>query len=133
MSGEWDNFQFLMSKPSSDPTDYLHFFSYAWEGIRYALRHHRSFAIQVLVGFLVIGLGLILGVTKTEWLILLLVVFAVLVAELLNTAVETALDYVAKEHHVDVKVAKDVAAGGVLVTAIGAVVIGLIIFLPYFL
>lgn len=122
-----------MSKTSSNPIDYLHFFSHAWEGIRYALRHHRSFALQVMIGLLVVGLALRLQINKAEWLILLFVIFAVWVAELLNTAVETALDYMAKEHHIDVKVAKDVAAGGVLVTAVGAVVIGLIIFLPYLL
>lgn len=120
-----------MSQPSKNPLDYLRFFSHAWEGVRYALKHHRSFGLQVLAGLLVVGVGLWMRLSKLEWLVLLMVTFAVLVAELLNTAVETALDYMAKEHHLDVKLAKDIAAAGVLVTAVGAAIIGLIIFLPY--
>lgn len=112
---------------------YLHFFKFAIQGLHYAIRHHVSFGVQVLVGLLAIAAGFFFGVTRTEWLVLIVVIFAVLVAELLNTAIETTLDYMAKEHNIDVKVAKDVAAGGVLVMAVGAVIIGLIVFLPYVL
>lgn len=125
--------QYPMSKTSSNPIDYLRFFSYAWEGVRYAIGHHRSFLLQVIAGAGVMGMGLWFGVTREEWLILLVMVFVVLGAELLNTSIETTLDYMTREHHLKVKVAKDVAAGGVLVIALGALVIGLIIFLPYWL
>jgi len=122
-----------MSRRSLNPIQYLRFFGYAVEGLHYALRHHTSFGVQILIGLMAVGAGLYFRITRVEWMVLLFVSFAVLVAELLNTAIETTLDYMEKEHHHDVKVAKDVAAGGVLLTAVGAMVVGLIIFLPYLL
>lgn len=86
-----------------------------------------------MVTVLVILASFYFHVSRVEWLILILCIAFVISAELINTAIEISLDYLAKEHHVKVEAAKDIAAGGVLVTAIGAAIIGLIIFLPYLL
>ncbi len=112
---------------------YLKSFQYAIEGLIYAFKEHSSFKIEVIAAVMVMIAGLFFKVSRGEWLILILLIFSVLVAELLNTAVETALDYLAKEHHVDVKIAKDVAAGAVFLLSLGSVAIGLVIFLPYIL
>lgn len=111
---------------------YLNSFAHAWEGLVYAFQHHNSFKVETITAVVVILVGMIVGLSHTDWAIVLLLIFSVLVAELLNTAVETALDYMAKEHHLDVKVAKDVSAGAVLLLSIGSVVLGIIIFWPYF-
>ena len=71
-------------------------------------------------------------VTKIEWLVLILTISAVLVVELVNTSIEVTLNYLTKEHNLDVKAAKDIAAGAVLVASIASVIIGLIVFVPYF-
>jgi diacylglycerol kinase len=110
---------------------YLRSFGYAFEGLLHAFKEHASFKVEVIAAVIVLFAGLMFRINRVEWMVLVLLIFSVLVAELLNTSIETALDYLAKEHHVDVKIAKDVAAGAVLILSIGAVVIGLLIFYPY--
>jgi len=73
-------------------------------------------------------LGAFLGLSLTGWAVLTLLVVMVLAAEMVNTMVEALVDLVTTEYHPLAKVAKDVAAGVVLLTAIGAVVVGLLIF-----
>ncbi|MCA9389913.1 diacylglycerol kinase family protein [candidate division WWE3 bacterium] len=111
--------------------EYLHFFSYAFDGLRYAVTNHRSFLIQVLSGSLAIMAGFLFSISRIEWLILVVSIGGVLTAELFNTAVESILDYMEKKHNLNVRIAKDVAAGGVLVTALVSTVVGLLIFGPY--
>ena len=84
------------------------------------------------IGFLVILVAYYFKVTKIEWLVLILTISAVLVVELVNTSIEVTLNYLTKEHNLDVKAAKDIAAGAVLVASIASVIIGLIVFVPYF-
>ena len=122
-----------MSKPSLNPLLYLRSFGYAIDGMSYVIRNHASFTFQGMVGLLAICLGFYVGLDRFEWVIILLTIFAVLVAELLNTSIETALDYMAKEHHFDVKIGKDVAAASVFVTSIASVIIGILIFAPHFI
>lgn len=105
-------------------------FRYAMEGLAHAFREHISFRFQLIVGCLVIMMGIMLGINRYEWMVLCVFVGLILAAELLNTAIETTLDYLAKDHHIDVKIAKDVSAAGVLVLSISAIAAGLIIFLP---
>ncbi|NCS32521.1 diacylglycerol kinase family protein [bacterium] len=122
-----------MAKPTFKILSYIKSFSYAIDGLSYVIRNHASFTVQSIAALFAVSLGFIVKLERLEWVIILSVIFAVLVAELLNTSIETSLDYMAKEHHIDVKIGKDVAAGAVFLTSIGSVFIGLIIFLPYFL
>jgi diacylglycerol kinase len=108
-------------------------FRYAFAGIGYCLRTQRNFRIHILAAVLVGGVGLILGITWIEWAILALIVTLVMVAEMINTVVEAAVDLASPTYHPLAKVAKDVAAGAVLLTALGAVVVGACIFLPHIL
>ncbi|EHT9924469.1 diacylglycerol kinase, partial [Listeria monocytogenes] len=71
-------------------------------------------------------------VTKSEWILLILSIFGVLTLEMVNTAIERAVDVATEQYIDEAKKAKDVAAGAVLLAAIVASFIGLIIFIPYF-
>lgn len=106
-------------------------FKFALNGIRHAFAHHLSFRIEVGVATFAFLAGLALRINYREWMVVLLIVGVTLAFELINTALETALDYIAREHQLGVKIAKDVAAGAVLVLAITALVTGVIIFAPY--
>lgn len=70
-------------------------------------------------------------VKTNEWLVLILIITIVLSLELINTSIESVLNFLHKEHHEDIRVAKDVAAGAVLIAAVASAVIGLMIFWPY--
>lgn len=104
----------------------------AIEGILHAaktqrhLRYHFYSAVAVLV------FGYVLGLERTDFLIVSIAVILVLLAEMINTAVEYVVDMISQEHSEKARVAKDVAAGAVLITAFGAAVLGYIILFPYF-
>ena len=101
-------------------------FGYAFEGIFTCIRNERNMKIHVAVTLLVI----IAGFSITEWCICLGMFGLVMALELVNTAVEAVVDLVTAERHPLAKIAKDTAAGAVLIAAIMAAVIGLLIFVP---
>ena len=87
--------------------------------------------IHAAATFAVSLLGLGLGISATDWALLLICFALVLGAEAINTAVERVVDIVSPQWHPLARDAKDLAAGGVLITAIVAAVVGVIVFLPY--
>jgi len=105
-------------------------FKCAFAGLWYVLRTQRNAWIHLSVAVAVVMMGLWLGLSRTEWAILALTIGIVLAAEVLNTVVEAAVDLATAEYHPLAKVAKDVAAGAVLLTAVAAVVVGLLILGP---
>lgn len=117
--------KFKKSKPSIFKSFY-----YAFEGIRVNILNERNLCIHFMVMLLVIVLGLILNINKTEWLICILLFGFVITLELMNTAIETAIDICMPEINPKAKLAKDTSAGAVLVVAIVSVVIGIMIFAP---
>jgi diacylglycerol kinase (ATP) len=108
----------------------LRSFPFAFAGIGHLLRTQGNAQIHVAVGSVAIILGFLFNIERGEWLALALTITLVLAAEGVNTAVEAVVDLVTPGFHPLAKIAKDVAAGTVLLTAIGAVVVGLIVFLP---
>lgn len=106
-------------------------FGYALAGIWHMLRTQRNAQIHCLAAACAIGLGAALRIARWEWLALVLTIALVLAAEGVNTAVEAAVDLVTTAHHPLAKVAKDVAAGTVLICALAAVAVGCIVFLPH--
>jgi len=108
----------------------LHSFGFAGEGIGYALRTQANLRIHLIATVLVIIVGLWLQLTPIEWAILVVMISVVWSAELFNTALEATLDRVSREEHPLAKVGKDVAAGAVLIGAIGSVIVGLLILGP---
>lgn len=105
-------------------------FRFAFAGVAHALRTQRNFRVHLLVTAAVIGAGLWLRITADQWAILVLTIGLVLHAELVNTALEAVVDRVSPEFHALAKVAKDCAAGAVVVAAGAAVVVGLLVLGP---
>ena len=105
-------------------------FRYAFAGWRYLLQTQRNSWIHLTLTFLAFALALWLKLPRRDWAILLLTMMAVWIAELMNTAIEAIVDMVMPSPHPLAKVAKDVAAAAVLTGAIGAVLIGLLLFGP---
>ena len=104
---------------------------HAIAGIAELLKSQQNAWIHAGATFLVIIAGLFFGVSVLEWCSLILVITLVWVTEALNTAFEFLCDVVSPDFHPLVKKSKDVAAGAVLMSAMGAVTVGLIIFLPH--
>lgn len=105
-------------------------FKHAFEGIFFALKKERNMKIHSVAMCLVIILGFILKISILEWCICIILFVLVMAGELFNTAIEAAVDLAMPDEHSLAKTAKDVAAGGVLIMAIGSAVIGFIIFTP---
>jgi len=108
-------------------------FKYAFEGVHYAFKNDQNLLFHLVVAFIVINVSIALRVTPSQMAILGLTMMMVITAEMINSAIEKMVDLITKEHRQEAKIAKDVAAGMVLVTALAAAIIGTLIFLPYVL
>lgn len=108
-------------------------FHYAWQGILYALRYNQNLRIHMIVAVLVIIASIFFQVSAFEMGILGIMILLVICTEMVNTAIEQMVDLITVEHRKEAKVAKDVAAGMVLLTAIGSVIVGILIFTPHVL
>jgi diacylglycerol kinase len=105
-------------------------FGYAFKGIGTLFSSQPNARIHAVALVTAVSLGYYLKIEKTEWLAITLVAALVLSAEAMNTAVEFVVDLVSPDYHPLAGKAKDVAAAAVLLAAFGAVIVGLIIFLP---
>jgi len=108
----------------------LRSFQHAGAGVVELLRSQQNARIHALATACVIAFGLFLEVSALEWCALILAMIAVWAVEALNTALEFLCDVVSPEFHPLVRRAKDVAAAGVLLSALGAAVVGLLILGP---
>ncbi|WP_071460166.1 diacylglycerol kinase family protein [Bacillus massilinigeriensis] len=108
-------------------------FGYAWEGIVVSIKEERNLKIHLFFFIAAIALGIFLSISKMEMLIIILASGCVISAEMMNTAIEKAVDLTFKEPHPFAKLAKDIAAGAVLVLAVISAVIGMMIFGPQIL
>jgi diacylglycerol kinase len=120
----------LPATQSPERAGFLASFRFAFAGLAYSFKTQRNFRIHVAIALLAVLAGIIVGLSWVEWAVVALLVVLVLAAEMVNTMIESLVDLVTQEYHPLAKVAKDVAAGVVLLTAIGAVVVGVLIFLP---
>lgn len=109
---------------------FLKGFVYAVEGICLALKKERNLKIQAAVAVVVTIAAFMTGISQTEWFIILILFGGVFALEMMNSAVERAVDLVTVEQHPLAKQAKDLAAGAVLVFAIFSAIIGLLLFIP---
>ena len=107
-------------------------FKYAFEGWYYVLRTQRNAWLHMGATVLVILGGLLLDLSKPDWISILLVIGMVWIAEFLNTALEIIVDLASPEKHPYAKAGKDVGAAAVLIAAIIAIVVGLLVFIPAF-
>lgn len=106
-------------------------FQFAIEGIYYALKYDRNLRIHFVAAFLVILASIYFQVSAFEMGILGVMILLVISAEMINSTIEKMVDLIVTEHRKEAKIAKDVAAGMVLLTAIGSVIVGLLVFVPY--
>lgn len=107
--------------------------THAVSGILEMLRSQHNAWLHAIATLFVVIAGWLLGVTATQWCFLILAIMAVWVAEGLNTAFEFLCDVASPDFHPLIKKCKDVAAGAVLLSALGALAVGLIVFVPYLL
>lgn len=105
-------------------------FTYAFEGIFLAMKNDRNFKVHLLAVGVVTIAALLTGMSKNEWLIILILFGGMLALEMMNSAVEKTVDLVTTEKHPLAKQAKDLAAGSVLVFAIISAIIGFVLFIP---
>ena len=108
-------------------------FGYAFAGIIHAVRENRNLKIHFLIAIVVFALSLYLKVAYQDLAILIVLIVLVIAAEMINTSLEEMTDLITSEHRQEAKVAKDVAAGMVLVASIGAALVGALILGPYVL
>ncbi|OGH04029.1 MAG: hypothetical protein A2W22_00170 [Candidatus Levybacteria bacterium RBG_16_35_11] len=108
-------------------------FKYAFRGIGFALRYNRNLRVHFLIAFFVIIASIFFRVNAFEMGILGVMILVVISSEMINTTIEEMTDLITKEHKEEAKIAKDVAAGMVLVSAIGSIIVGILIFVPHIL
>ena len=116
-----------MNAPRKAPS-ILESFNYAFEGIIHVLRTQRNMRIHLAVAAVVLVVAFAVGVSKLELIALLLAIAFVLIAEMVNTALEHAIDVATTSFDPMAKLAKDIAAGAVLIAAVNAVAVGYLVF-----
>ena len=117
------------SSPSHGPRSVTDSFRFAWEGVMFVLKSERHMRVHFTIMGLVLLAAWGLGVSATNFLHLLFAMALVLIAEMVNTAVEKAVDLLIDTYDPEVKIIKDIAAGGVFVAALFAAAVGAIVFL----
>ena len=105
-------------------------FACAFHGIGHAFAEGRNFKIECVFGVLAIVLGFFFSIAPAEWLAVIICIGLVLGAECANTALEALVDLVSPEYHELARIAKDCAAGAVLIFSIAALVVGIVLYAP---
>lgn len=108
-------------------------FYYAMEGILYVVKNERNMQIHTVVAVFTVITGWWFRIAVSDWIILSMVIGGVFSLELINTAIEKTVDLITEDHHPLAKIAKDAAAGAVLIYAVVSVIVGMLIFSKYIL
>jgi diacylglycerol kinase (ATP) len=106
---------------------------YAFKGALLLLRTEHSIQVQAFIAVCVTILGFVFNITTTEWMMQVFAIGLIMSVEGVNTAIEAIADFIHPEFHVKIGKIKDIAAGAVFITAVTATIIGLIIYVPYFI
>ena len=106
-------------------------FSYALQGLAHLLRTQPNARVHLLAALLVCGAGMVVGLSRAEWLWIVVAIVLVWSAEAFNSALEQLADVLHPEQHPGIGRAKDMAAAAVLIAAVGAAVIGMLVFVPH--
>jgi diacylglycerol kinase len=105
--------------------------NHSWRGVRHVFVHERNARIHLMFALAAFLLGVLLRVSDAELAAVFFAVIIVFLAEIFNTAIERTLDLIDIKENPRIKLIKDMAAGGVLVAAVAAVIVGIAIFVPY--
>lgn len=108
-------------------------FRYAWVGVVYAFNHDQNLRIHFAVAILVIIASIFFRVNAFEMGILGVMILLVICTEMINSSIEQMVDLITLEHRKEAEIAKDVAAGMVLLATLGSVIVGILIFVPHIL
>ena len=108
-------------------------FKVAFQGIYFALKYNRNIRIHFIAAFLVIITSIYFKVNAFEMGILGVMILLVICTEMINTAIEEMVNLLINEHRQEAKIAKDVSAGMVLLTVMGSVIVGILVFTPHIL
>lgn len=106
-------------------------FVYAARGIVYCVRHERNIRIHIVALLYVLYFSTFYDFTKAEYAVLILTCAVVMSMELINTSIEVVIDKVSPKFNVFAMMGKDIAAGGVLISAVGAVIVGIVLFCDF--
>jgi diacylglycerol kinase len=106
-------------------------FTYAFRGLYHILKYEHNSRIHLLAAIMALALGAVFHISLTEWLIIILCIGLVFLAEITNTAIEMLVDMISPQKNEKAGRIKDIAAGGVLVASMVSLVAGIIVFLPY--
>ena len=106
-------------------------FKYALEGLSYSFKYNQNIKIHIIIAFVVILVGLFLGLSKIELLTIAIMIVLVISSEMINTAIEEVINLLVNEHRQEAKIAKDVSAGMVLLVSVFALIVGFFVFLPH--
>lgn len=106
-------------------------FGDAWKGVKYVFKHEQNFRFQVAAALVVSVAGVALKLDRAEFVLVFFLIIAVLVLELINSAVEKFADLLKPRLFHQIEVIKDIMAAVVFLAAFGSLVIGLIIFWPH--
>lgn len=109
----------------------LQSFAYALQGLVQLLRTQPNARVHLLATLLVCGAGVYFGLSRAEWLWITVAITLVWISEAFNTALEQLADVLHPEQHSGIGQAKDMAAAAVLIAAVGAAVIGMLVFVPH--
>ena len=110
---------------------FVHSLNDAVNGFLHVLKTERNMRIHFVIGFGVLMLSILLGVSRIEWMILCIVISFVFIMEMINTVIEETVDMIEEEIHPVVRIIKDASAGAVLVAATMAFIVGFFIFSRY--
>lgn len=109
----------------------LNSFKYAFRGILFLIREQPNARIHLLAATLVIFAGFYFDISQNEWLAVIISIGIVFGAEAFNSAVEETINFISPEYHSKAGKIKDLAAGAVLIVSVSALIVGIIVFLPY--
>ena len=121
----------MLENQKLKPTGFVQSCKGACRGIVYSFQTEKHLRFHFFAAFIVVAFGLYIGLAREDWLFVIYAIGSVIVAELFNTALERNIDLTQPTYHPLAGIAKDIASGAVLITAIQAVVIGIIVFSPY--
>ncbi len=115
----------------SDWSKFIASFGYALNGLWYAMRTQRNARVHIVIAILAIVMGIVLHISAVEFAMIFVAIASVFIAEMFNTVFELCVDLASPNYHPMAKLAKDVAAGAVLLSAMLSIVIGLFVLGPH--
>ena len=122
----------MLKKNKKSLKRFIKSFSYSREGLKYAFYHEQNIIVMFFMAIIAVILGLIFNITYTERLIILVLIGMILALEMINTAIEAAINlHDGNKKSKEGKIAKDCASAAVSIASILALIIGLLIFLPH--